>query len=79
LAAVDPKTLEPRERFDREYLLTVVDKDLFWLEKAKFPLSNPNWYKDTLDPDVYLIRNYVPLDVRHKAYIKYARGIPKMV
>ena len=79
LAAVDPKTLEPRERFDREYLLTVVDKDLFWLEKAKFPLSNPNWYRDTLDPDVYLNRNYAPLDVRLKAYIKYARGIPKMV
>ena len=79
LAAVDPKTLEPRERFDREYLLAVVDKDLFWLEKAKFPFSNPNWYRDTLDPDMYLNRNYAPLDVRLKAYIKYARGIPKMV
>jgi uncharacterized protein (DUF885 family) len=56
-----------------------VDKDLFWLEKAKFPLSNPNWYRDTLDPDVYLNRNYAPLDVRLKAYLKYARGIPKMV
>jgi hypothetical protein len=79
IAAVDPKTLEPRERFDREYLLAVVDRDLFWLEKAKFPFSNPNWYKDEIDPDMYLNRNYAPLDVRMKAYIKYARGIPKMV
>jgi uncharacterized protein (DUF885 family) len=79
LAAVDPKTLEPRERFDREYLLAVVDKDLFWLEKAKFPLTNPAWYRDNIDPDMYLNRNYAPLDVRLKAYIKYARGIPKMV
>ena len=28
---------------------------------------------------MYLSRNYAPLDVRMKAYIKYARGIPKMV
>jgi uncharacterized protein (DUF885 family) len=78
IAAVDPKTLEPRERFDREYLLAVVDRDLFWLEKAKFPFSNPGWYIDKIDPDMYLHRNYAPLDVRMKAYIKYARGIPKM-
>jgi uncharacterized protein (DUF885 family) len=78
IAGVDPKTLEPRERFDREYLLAVVDKDLFWLEKAKFPFSNPGWYIDKIDPDMYLNRNYATLDVRMKAYIKYARGIPKM-
>ena len=79
IAAVDPKTLEPRERFDREYLLAVVDKDLFWIEKTKFPFTNPGWYIDKIDPDMYLNRNYASLDVRMKAYIKYARGIPKMV
>jgi uncharacterized protein (DUF885 family) len=79
IAAVDPKTLEPRERFDREYLLAVVDKDLFWIEKTKFPFTNPAWYIDKIDPDMYLNRNYASLDVRMKAYIKYARGIPKMV
>ncbi len=79
VAAVDPKTLEPRERFDREYLLSVVDRDLFWMEKAKYPFSNPNWYLDSIDPDMYLNRNYAPPEVRMKAYIKYARAIPKMV
>jgi uncharacterized protein (DUF885 family) len=79
IAAVDPKTLEPRERFDREYLLSVADRDLFWLEKAKFPFSNPGWYIEKIDPDMYLNRNYAPLNVRMKAYIKYARGIPRMV
>ena len=79
IAAVDPKTLEPRERFDREYLLAVADRDLFWLEKTKFPFTNPNWYGDIIDPDMYLNRDYEPLDKRMKAYIKYARGIPKMV
>jgi uncharacterized protein (DUF885 family) len=79
LSAVDPLTLEPIERFDREYLLSVVDKDLFWIEKTSFPFTNPSWYLGNLDPDLYLTRNYAPLDVRMKAYIKYARGIPRMV
>jgi hypothetical protein len=78
ISAVDPNTLEPRERFDRAYLLAVLDKDLFWIEKTQFPFSNPGWYIDKIDPDVYLSRNYAPLDVRMKAYIKYARGIPKI-
>src|SRR4029077_15291765 len=41
--------------------------------------SNPNWYLDQIDPDMYLNRDYAPLEKRMKAYIKYARGIPKMV
>ena len=78
IAAVDAGGLEPRERFDREYLLAVIDKDLFWIEKTQFPFSNPAWYLGQIDPDVYLSRNYAPLEKRMKAYIKYAQGIPKI-
>jgi uncharacterized protein (DUF885 family) len=78
IAAVDPAALEPRERFDRAYLMAVADKDLFWIEKTNFPFSNPSWYVNQFDPDMYLSKNYAPLDVRLKAYIKYARNVPKM-
>jgi uncharacterized protein (DUF885 family) len=80
LSAVDPSQLEPQERFDRTYLLNVVDRDLFYLEKAHFASTNPYWYLNVagIDPDMYLSRNYAPLNVRMKAYIKYARGIPKL-
>jgi hypothetical protein len=79
LSSVDAAALEPRERFDREYLLTVVDRDLFWLEKAQFASTNPAFYLGNIDPDMYLSRNYAPLDKRMKAYIRYAQGIPHMV
>jgi uncharacterized protein (DUF885 family) len=79
LSAVDPATLQPNERFDREYLLSVVDRNLFWLEKTRYPFSNPYWYLVNLDPNMYLTRNYAPIEQRMKAYIKYAHGIPKMV
>jgi hypothetical protein len=78
IAAVDPAGLEPRERFDRDYLLAVIDKDLFWIEKTKFPFTNPAFYIGHIDPDMYFSRNYAPLPARMKAYIKYARAIPKM-
>jgi hypothetical protein len=78
ISAVDANALQPRERFDRAYLLAVLDRDLFWIEKTQFPFSNPGWYIDKIDPDMYLSRNYAPLDVRMKAYIRYARGIPKV-
>ena len=78
IAAVDPAPLEAPERFDREYLLAVIDKDLFWLEKARYPYTNPYWYIANVDPDMYLSRNYAPLETRMKAYIKYAQAIPKM-
>jgi len=79
IAAVEPSALEPRERFDREYLLNVIDGDLFWLEKARAPFTNPAWYLNNIDPDLYLSRNYAPLPTRMKAYIKYAQGIPAIV
>jgi hypothetical protein len=78
IAKIDPTPLLPNERFDREYLLNVADRDLYWLEKAHYPSSNPYWYVGNLDPDLYLSRNYAPLNVRLKAYIKYARNVPKM-
>jgi len=79
IAGVDPATLDAHDRFDREYLLAVIDRDLFWLEKANFPATNPAWYIGNIDPDMYLSRNYAPLETRMKAYIKYAQGIPALV
>ena len=50
LNAVDPAQLEPQERFDRAYLLKVVDRDLYYLEKTHFPSTNPYWYWGTSIP-----------------------------
>jgi Bacterial protein of unknown function (DUF885) len=76
--AFDAAALTPGERFEREYLLTVVDSDLFWLERARFPFRNPAWYIGQLDPDVYLSRNYASLARRLSGYIGYLRAIPRL-
>ena len=74
----DAAALSADERFEREYLYTVIDREVFWLERARAPFVNPAWYLERLDPDVYLNREYAPLPKRLAGYIGYARAIPKL-
>jgi uncharacterized protein (DUF885 family) len=73
---VSPASLDAAQQLEREHVLAIADADLFWLDKAQSPYRNPAWYLDDLDPDVYLSREYAPLDQRMRAYIAYARAIP---
>lgn len=72
----DEKTLSTEQRFERQYLLTRIDTDLFWAEEAEQPFTNPSYYVGTLDPSVYLTRPYAPAETRLKAFISYARAVP---
>jgi uncharacterized protein (DUF885 family) len=76
--AIDPAPLDETQRFERDYLLSVMDGELFWLDQAKSPFKNPSWYINNLDPELYLSRNYAPLDKRLAGYLGYARAIPKI-
>ena len=69
--------LSGADAFERDYLVSQFDDDLFFLEDAQFPFSNPAYYIGTLDPSVYLTREYAPLEQRLRAYIAYARAVPR--
>ena len=77
-AAFDPIALTPPQRYERDRVLNVIDHDLFWLDRAQWPFKNPAWYVDQLDPEVYLSRDYAPLEKRLQGYIGYARAIPQI-
>jgi hypothetical protein len=70
--------LSAQQRFERDYLVGELNDNLFWLERAEFPFRNPSWYIGRLDPQVYLTRDYAPLEKRLQGYIGYARSIPKL-
>ncbi|HTV50294.1 MAG TPA: DUF885 domain-containing protein [Steroidobacteraceae bacterium] len=76
--AVDPRPMSEGQAFEREYLLNVIADQLFWLDAARFPFTNPAWYIDLLDPQVYLSRDYAAPEFRLRGYIGYARGIPQV-
>jgi len=77
----DAAELGPVGQYQRDYLLAVTDRSLFWLEKAEWPFVNPayyfDWMADSLDPSPYVSRNYAPLEERLKAFTRYARNIPQ--
>jgi uncharacterized protein (DUF885 family) len=78
IAKIDPQPLDSAQQLDRETVLSVIDADLFWLDQARAPFHNPAWYANRLDPEVYLSRNYAPLEKRLVGYIGYARAIPQL-
>lgn len=71
--------LDKNQRFEREYISAVIDSDLFWLESAEWPFRCPQFYADSIDPDVYVSRPYAPLEERLRAYTNYAKAVPKAV
>ncbi|OGT82573.1 MAG: hypothetical protein A3H91_03785 [Gammaproteobacteria bacterium RIFCSPLOWO2_02_FULL_61_13] len=72
------ESLSAEQLFERDYVVAVTDNNLFWLAKAEFPFRNPAWYVNQLDPEVYLSREYAPLEQRLSGYIGYAKAIAKI-
>lgn len=75
-AAFKDEQLDDKQRFERDYLISQIDKDLFWREVVDQPHQSPYFYADSLDPDVYVSREYAPLETRIKSYTIYAKNVP---
>lgn len=73
--------LDAQQRFERDYLLTRIDRDIFWTDVAEAPFRNPEFYLgmdeagDSLDPSPYVMHPYGTLEQRAKAFIRYARSV----
>lgn len=74
----DPQ-LDEKTRFQRDYVLAVIDGQLFWLENSGFPYRNPAFYSGDLSPSMYLTRDYAPLPQRMAAFVKYQQALPKAI
>jgi len=75
--------LSPEQLYQRDYLVSRVDQDLFWMEKVQLPFRSPQfyfgWMGDSLDPSAYIALDYAPLDERMRAFTRYLTNIPKAV
>ena len=74
-AALSAEALDESQRFERDYLLHVIDRELFWRVEARTPWTNPVAYLESLDPSPYLERDYAPLPQRLAAYSRFLRAI----
>jgi len=65
------------EKFERDYMVKVAEGQLFWLEEADQPHTNPAFYVGGgLDPNVYLTREYADKPTRLKALIAFFGSVP---
>jgi hypothetical protein len=76
--AYDPAKLTAERRRERDYLHATLAAELFWKKEAEWPYRNPAFYAGIIDPEIYLSKPYAPLDERMRAYIAYAREIPRV-
>lgn len=69
--------------YQREYLVSRVDQDLFWLEKARLPFRSPEyyfgWLTDSLDPSPYIALDYDSVEQRMRAFTRYLQNVPRAV
>jgi len=70
-------TLPADVHFERDYLIAVIDRELFYLADSGFLQENLVEYALGLDPSVYLTRDYAPLNVRFAAFTKYLEAVPR--
>ena len=69
--------LDPTQAFERTYLAQVASAQIFWLQDADLPHSNPSFYiNGGLDPNVYLTRAYADLPTRMRATIAFLQAVP---
>lgn len=63
------------EAFERDYLLTEMRGQLFWLRDSGYATKNPLDYV-SFGVSVYVDREYAPLQERLQAYTRYIEQIP---
>ena len=82
MAFADDK-MSAEQLYQREYFISRVDQELFWMEKARLPFRSPQyyfgWMSDSLDPSAYIALDYAPLEDRMRAFTRYLENIPKAV
>lgn len=77
-------TLTDTQRFEREYLMARMDRELFWTRVAAAPFRNPAFYLgmsdggDSLDPATYVVKPYAPVEQRARAFIAYTHEVVRV-
>jgi hypothetical protein len=69
--------LDEANAFERAHLVQQMKGELFFLEDADDPHHNPSYYIGTLDPNVYISRDYADKPTRMKALTAFFNQVPQ--
>lgn len=67
------------EAFERDYLTMALAGERFWIRESGFLTNNPVHYAQNISVDIYIDREYAPIEERLVAYTEYVSKIPSML
>jgi len=79
LAKFDPSELSPRQSIDLRILQAAVKKDLFEMQDMSVFERNPMVYARAADVNVYIKRNFAPLEDRVRSLVAIESQIPNIL
>src|SRR5437762_3365581 len=79
LSKFDPGKLRPRQSIDLRILQSAVKKDLFEMQDMSVFERNPMMYAGAADVNVYIKRNFAPLEDRVRSLIAVESQIPNIL
>src|SRR6266536_423764 len=79
LAKFDPGKLSPRQSLDLRILQAAVKKELFQMQEMSVFERNPMVYARAADGNVYVQRNFAPLEDRVRSLIAIESQIPNIL
>lgn len=74
--SVPTKGLSARDSFERDLLIWYCGRRIFWVETARWPYLNPEYYGGTFSPSVYITRDYAPLEARLAGFTRWLGALP---
>ncbi len=78
LDAMDPSALNSKNNLDYKILLNSVRKELFSFEDMNSYFRNPMTYAGVLDVNIYIARDFAPLEDRIRSIIAIEKQAPKV-
>ena len=79
LAKFDPSKLSPRQSFDLKILQTAIKKELFQIQDMSVFERNPMVYARAADVNVYVQRNFAPLEDRVRSLTAIESQVPNIL
>lgn len=75
--------LTAEQRYQRDYLVSAIDGQLFWLDDAEWPFRSPDfyfsWLTDSIGPSPYISLTYAPPEERIQSFTRYANNLPTAI
>ena len=79
LATLDEKSLSPQAHYDFRILQAAIKSEIFQFEDVEGHLKNPMTYAGVLDVNIYIKRNFAPLEARLRSIIAIEKQAPKVI